>query len=55
MLKNTKLDINKTDKHGINAFWMAACKGHYDVIIILFSFLIDVLSLKILIASFRFF
>ena len=32
MLKNTKINTNKTDKHGINAFWMAACKGHYDVI-----------------------
>ena len=39
MLKNTKLDINKTDEHGVNAFWMAACKGHYDVIATIIHYL----------------
>ena len=31
MLHNHNIQINKTDKFGINAFWIAACKGHVQV------------------------
>ena len=31
MLHNHNLQINKTDSYGINAFWIAACKGHVPV------------------------
>ena len=28
MLKNEDIDINKTDRYGVNAFWIAAFYGN---------------------------
>lgn len=31
MLQNSKLEVNKTDGYGVNAFWIAAFYGHCNV------------------------
>ena len=31
MLQNSRLDINKTDGYGVNAFWISAFYGHVNV------------------------
>jgi ankyrin repeat protein len=33
MLNNYKLDINKSDSFGVNAFWIAAFYGHVPIML----------------------
>ena len=32
MLQNQRLDVNKRDKFGVNAFWLASFYGHVSTI-----------------------
>lgn len=34
---NPQTNINKTDKHGVNAFWVAAFYGHVEIMRYLIS------------------
>ena len=42
MLENKKLDINKVDNNGLNAFWIAARYGNGEVMRILAEHGIDI-------------
>jgi ankyrin repeat protein len=44
MLQNKMIDINKKDKDGVNAFWIAAYFGHGKVMSVLAESGIDVMN-----------
>lgn len=43
ILENPTADINKTDKYGVNAFWMASFYGHIEIMRFLMSKGIDLM------------
>lgn len=42
LLENKKIEINKQDEDGLNAFWIAARCGHGDVLRVLAEHGIDI-------------
>ena len=46
MTKNKEMDLNKTDKQGINAFWIAAFYSHIDTMRLLHRSYIDIKSVN---------
>jgi len=44
MLQNKGLNINKTDKYGINSFWIAAFYGNIEVMKKLVEWGVDVFA-----------
>lgn len=43
MLKNEDIDINKTDRYGVNAFWIAAFYGNTQVMKLLIGKGVDLM------------
>lgn len=41
LLANNKIDVNKCDKYGVNAFWIATFFGHVDVSVLYYKTYVD--------------
>ena len=42
IFQNNKVDVNKTDKYGVNAFWIASFYGHIETMRVLVQHKVDI-------------